>query len=101
MKRLVSLTLISVLVAFVSGVTVGHELERISGESTGWWWYSNASAEAISSALDEHSARLIDLEVTSVSPLRFSACLVRNSGSYASGWWWYFGIDADYRSDLG
>jgi hypothetical protein len=98
MKRLVSLILISVLLAFVSGATVGQELERISGESTGWWWYSNASAEAISSALDEHSARLIDLEVTSVSPLRFSACLVANSGSYASGWWWYYGIDADYLS---
>ncbi len=100
MNRCVALILVSVLLALVGGSAVGQELERISGESTGWWWYSNVSAEAIGAALDEHGARLIDLEVTSISPLRFSACLVRNSGSYASGWWWYFGIDADRVSEL-
>ncbi|MFC2082781.1 hypothetical protein ACFLSG_01930 [Candidatus Bipolaricaulota bacterium] len=100
MKQLLALALISSLLVFVGGVTVGQELERTSGESTGWWWYSNASVGALAAAFDEHGARLIDLEVTSVSPLRFSACLVRNSGSYASGWWWYFGIDADRVSEL-
>jgi len=99
MKRLVSLTLICILLGFASSITVGQELERISGESTDWWWYSNASVEVIAAAFDEHDARLIDLEVTSISPLRFSACLVRNSGAYASAWWWYFGIDADYLSE--
>ncbi len=100
MKRLVCLTLIFLLLIVVSSSTLGQELERISGESTGWWWYSNASVEALATAFDVHGARLIDLEVTSVSPLRFSACLVENSGCYASAWWWYFGIDGDRVSEL-
>ncbi|MFC2095831.1 hypothetical protein ACFLSW_05285 [Candidatus Bipolaricaulota bacterium] len=97
MKRLVTLILISGL---MSGLALGQELERISDESTAWWWYDNASVGVIASALDEHNARLIDLEITSVSPLRFSASLVRNSGTYASAWWWYFGIDVDRISEL-
>ena len=100
MNRLASLALILLLLVFASCGAAGQELERVSGQSSGWWWYDNATAEEISAALDEHGARLIDLEVTSVSPLRFSACLVRNSGSYASGWWWYFGISADHLSGL-
>jgi len=88
------------LLIFASGVTVGQELERISNENTGWWWYANVSAETLGAALDEHDARLIDLEVSSVSPLRFTASMVRNSGSYASGWWWYFGIDSERLSEL-
>ena len=72
MNRCVASILISVLLALIGTSAFGQELERISGESTGWWWYNNTSAEAIGAALDEHGARLIDLEIISISPLRFS-----------------------------
>jgi len=100
MSRRAALAVISILFALLSCGAVGQELERVSGESVGWWWYDNASAEAIGAALDEHGARLIDLEITSASPLRFSACMIKNSGSYASSWWWYYGVDANHVSEL-
>ena len=100
MKKIVTLILFSILLMFLSSGTIGQETERISGEPTAWWWYDNASAEAIATALDQHHARLIDLEVTSVSPLRFSACMIGNTDIYASAWWWYFGISADQLSNL-
>ena len=100
MNRWVVLVLISLLLLVVGAGAVGQDLERTSGESTGWWLYRNASAETIEAALDEHGARLIDLEVTSASPLRFAACLVSNSGTYASDSWWYYGIDGGRVSEL-
>jgi len=100
MNRWSALVLIFLASALVSGGVFGQELERMSDESIGWWLYRNATAETIGRAVDELGARMTDLEVTSIAPLRFSACLVRNSGPYASGWWWYFGIDADRVSEL-
>jgi len=99
-NRWTAVVLVLLLFALLSGRAVGQELERISGERTGWWLFTNASAETINSAADEHAARITDLEVTSVSPLRFSACLVKNRGAYASDWWWYSGIDGDRVSEL-
>lgn len=98
MNRWSLLVLITVLVLAVGAF--GQDLERTSGQSTGWWLYRNVSAETIRAALDEHGARLIDLEVTSASPLRFAACLVSNSGSYTSDSWWYYGIDGNRVSEL-
>lgn len=88
------------LLALMSMGAAGQQLERMSDDGIGWWLYRNASAETIDQALAERSARLIDIEITSISPLRFAACLVENSGSYASRSWWYYGIDADRVSNL-
>ena len=100
MNRWAALALTFSLIVLLGGMTAGQELERFSDEPIGWWVLNNASAETISEALDAHAARLIDLEVTSVSPLRFSACLVENDGAYASAWWWYFGLSVDRVAEL-
>ena len=47
MNRSTGLALIVILLGIVSCVVFGQELERTSGESTDWWWYSNASVEVI------------------------------------------------------
>lgn len=90
------------LALFVSASTVvsGQEIERTSDDQTAWWWYTGVSIDALGSAVNEHGARLIDIEIDSASPLRLSASMVRNAGSYASGWWWYVGIDAARLSEI-
>jgi hypothetical protein len=100
MKRTAVCALIFVMFSMVGGGVLAQDLERLSGENTEWWCYGSASPETIRTALDEHEARLIDLEVTSTSPLRFSAVMIRNSGSYASESWWYYGMDGDRVSAL-
>jgi len=61
---------------------------------TGWWTYSNISPADLSARINENGARLVDLEVTSVTSSgepRFLARMVSNSGAYAlPGWWWYY-----------
>jgi len=65
--------------------------ERTLTDSTSWWWYYGQSESSLKSAYDRNRARIIDIEVESASPYRFSAAMVANSGPYASGWWWYYG----------
>ncbi|MEC7584179.1 MAG: hypothetical protein VYE77_07660, partial [Planctomycetota bacterium] len=49
------------------------------------------SASTISSYLST-GMRLVDIEVESASPLRFTATYTGNSGAYASAYWWYAGL---------
>ncbi|MGE3107433.1 MAG: serine hydrolase [Phycisphaerales bacterium] len=60
---------------------------------TGWYWYYGVTAQALTDLVDQGN-RITDLEIDSASPLRFNACLVRNTGEYAKTWWWYYGITA-------
>ena len=39
----------------------------------------------------KYGERIVDIEVDSQSPLRFTAALVRNKGTYKRGWSWWFG----------
>ncbi len=64
--------------------------ERIEDEETGWYYYSNVTEAQINDLATNQNARLIDIEIHSSSPLRFTAAYVKNSGDYASGWWWYY-----------
>src|SRR5262249_1147493 len=59
----------------------------------GWYWYYNVDASFINSTLiNARNQRLVDLQVESVSPLRFDVATVTNTGSYAKTWWWYYGV---------
>ncbi len=52
-----------------------------------WWWQYGASANKVKSLISKNKAKLIDLDVESTSPLRFTVVMVRESG----GGWWYYG----------
>ncbi len=73
---------------------------RTLSKQTGWWQYHNVKPEQLSAFVDQHKARIIDLDVDRASPLRLSATLVANSGSYTSGWWWYYGQTAAQVSNM-
>ena len=57
---------------------------------TGWRWNINASLETIQDRIADGN-RLVDIEVESTGPLRFSAAFVANQGDHAKTWAWYYG----------
>lgn len=55
-------------------------------------WYYGQSEASLSSVISG-GYRIVDLEVESgASPAKFSAALVKNTGSYAKNWWWYYNV---------
>lgn len=60
---------------------------------TGHGYYYGTTAATLTNAINQ-GYRLTDIEIDSVSPLRFNAVLVQNSGVYQTGWWWYYGLDS-------
>ena len=74
--------------ARASGSAAAPDPERNGTSVTGWHWRLNQSKEALSSFAQEQGERVFSIEVESVSPERFSAVLVKNTGAYArSGGW--------------
>ena len=59
----------------------------------GYGWYYGVTEATLANATNA-GYRITDIEVDSVAPLRFNACLIRNSGSNLTGWWWYHGLTA-------
>ena len=68
--------------------------ERNATTPTGWHWYHGLSEAQVEERYAAHGDRIVDLEVQSTSPYRFSVATVRNSGVYARGWYWYYGLSA-------
>ena len=68
--------------------------DRNETTPTGWYWYHGASASFITQQIVEKGLRIVDLEVESGSPLRFTVAFARNTGVYAKSWWWYYGLTA-------
>lgn len=60
---------------------------RDSDTPTGNLVAANRS-EAEITELTDQGFRIIDLEIVNTAPYRFTASLVKNTGSYAQGWWW-------------
>jgi len=56
--------------------------------------YLYGASEASLAAAVSEGYRITDLEIEGLSPLRFSAVMVHNSGDYAADWWWYYGQTA-------
>ena len=50
--------------------------------------------------LGQHEARLVNIEVESVSPLLFTAVMVANQGAYGKEWYWYFGVSDAQLNEL-
>lgn len=62
---------------------------------TAWWVYTNVTEAFVTARLNEHGARLTDIEIYSLPSTgpRFTVRMVANSGAYAvPGWWWYYGL---------
>ncbi len=77
-----------------SGSPLAADADQSLSTPTAWAWYQNVSAATVNQKLTELGGRLIDLEVESASPLRFTVSMVKNAGDYQKSWWWYFGQTA-------
>jgi hypothetical protein len=62
-------------------------------KATRWWWYYGQTAEQVTQRINEHNARLLDVEhYGKGSKSLFDIILVPNTGQSAVGWWWYYGL---------
>ncbi len=75
----------------MSGSPLAADAEESLTTPTAWYWYHGVTAATVNQKISENSARLIDIQVETASPLKFTVSLVKNSGDYAQSWWWYFG----------
>ena len=68
--------------------------ERNATTPTGWHFWVGQTRAKIDKLADQAGERVVDVNVDSVSPLRFSAVLVRNTGPYARIGGWSYGSEA-------
>ncbi len=61
--------------------------DRTSTDEIQQRFASNATEATMDEVIGD-GYRLIDLEITSTSPLRFGGAFVKNTGSYKKDWWW-------------
>ncbi len=64
-------------------------IKNQGSDSKAWWWYYNVTPQFISAKLNEHKARLVDIEKHSNG--RFTVIMEKTQGEY---WWWYYGISS-------
>jgi hypothetical protein len=91
MKHIVFFTLCILAFCFAPHLAQADPHRTATDPTAWWWWYGQTEAD-INDAINSTGARLIDIEIQSTDPLRFTAAYVHNSGVYADTWWWYFGL---------
>lgn len=67
----------------------GIMVKNTGSQRSAWWLYSNINAATISDKLDEHRARIVDLERRGNG--RFTVLLQPRDGT---AWWWYYGLSS-------
>jgi N-acyl-D-amino-acid deacylase len=68
---------------------------------TGFWWLTEATADAVTQAVQANNARLTSIQVAQTNPLLLTVTMVQNTGVYAKQSWWYPGLslqDLVYRA---
>lgn len=81
-------------------------VNNTGAQARNWHWYWGKSAAFIDNHLDDHNARLTDLETYFIGgDKRYALISVRNTGDDANGWWWYLNQTAagvkEKRKDKG
>jgi hypothetical protein len=62
-------------------------IKNQGADSKAWWWYYNVTPAFIGAKINEHQARLVDIERHGNG--RFTVIMEKNQGEY---WWWYYGV---------
>jgi hypothetical protein len=108
---LIRTTILAALAAFVLvGATVGasqattaaavQDPERNATTPTGWHLWVGQTRVKIDKLANQAGERVVDVNVDSVTPLRFSAVLVRNAGPYARTGGWSLGSEASVTNKI-
>ncbi len=75
----------------MSGSPLAADADESLTTPTAWYWYTGVTASTVNQKITENSGRLIDIQVETASPLKFTVAMVKNTGDYGHSWWWYFG----------
>ncbi len=99
---LVAITLLAVTVGASSASPAAsvQDPERNATTPTGWHFWVGQTKAQIDKRAKDASERVVDINLDSVVPLRFSAVLVRNSGAYARTGGWSYGSEADVTNKI-
>jgi len=68
------------------------DLERTDDTPTAWYWLYGQTGQQITDFIIANNVRLVDLEVESTSPIKFTAAFLPNTGLHSTGWWWYYNL---------
>jgi polyglycine hydrolase-like protein len=80
---------------------VGPADDRLRSTPTGWWCYPSLTPDEVENLFQANNARITDLRIAGVSPLRFSVTMVRNTGAYAvANWGWFYAKSFDQVGDI-
>jgi len=74
--------------------------ERNATTPIGWHFWTGRSKEEIDQLAQNSGERVINVQVDSTSPLRFSVVMVKNTGLYARTGDWAYGSEADVTNKL-
>jgi hypothetical protein len=65
-------------------------IKNAGADATAWWYYYDKSLAYINDRVNQHNARIIDLDSYVVAGTRFySAVMVSNTGLQHRDWWWF------------
>jgi hypothetical protein len=95
-SRALVAVLAGLILSCVSAKPALSQTERTQSAPTGYWWYYGQTPAQLSQLLSQDNARIVDLQVESVSssgPI-FTVSMVSNTGAYAQRWWWWYGQSA-------
>lgn len=72
-------------------------LPNTGAQAKSWWWYINTNIDFISNKMNQHQARIIDLETYVHNGTRYySVVMIKNQGADASAWWWYINVSPNF-----
>ncbi len=102
-SRLTFVLAAPLLVGWVMAQVAYCQNDRTASTPTAYWWYYGATPAQVGAYLSQNNARIVDLQVESVSssgPL-FTVSMVANTGAYSKQWWWYYNVsEADVMQEL-
>jgi hypothetical protein len=102
LAALVAIVLLAAAVSSSSATpaAAAQDPERNVTTPTGWHFWVGMTKTKINKLANQAQERVVDVNVDSTSPLRYSAVLVRNSGPYARTGGWSFGTEAHVTNKI-
>jgi hypothetical protein len=86
--------------SYASPAAAVQDPERNATTPTGWHFWVGQTREKIDQLANQAGERVVDVNVDSVTPLRFSAVLVRNTGPYARTGGWSLASEAGLTNKI-
>src|SRR5262245_17225416 len=84
----VALPMAVALLLLATSALAGSIEERYQSDPAAWGWYYGVTESDINAVLAK-GYRIVEMDVESANPYRYTVAVVQNSGPYAKAWWWW------------